>query len=210
MELNEKHLHFVAKVSGTSGRGFRDMNIGKNHRLRVAGILIAVIGMISIDSAAGSTLSVRSTALGKIIVDGKGMTAYFYDLDRPNSGVSACSGACSVNWPAITSSSARQVLVGVKGKVSVLAGTKQLAINGRPIYTFIGDTTRGSTKGQGVGGVWFAISPSGAELKPAVQATPSSAPTLSSSPSASTTPAPASSASPTDSSSTGGYSYSNY
>lgn len=186
------------------------MKMGISHRLLVAGSLIAVLAMIPIASAAGSTLSIRSTSLGKIVVNSKGMTAYFYDLDKPNSGVSACSGACAVNWPAITSSSARQVLVGVKGKVSVLSGTKQLAINGRPIYTFIGDTMRGSTKGQGVGGVWFAISPTGAELKPAVQATPSSAPAPASSPTASSAPTPVASPSPSVSSSTGGYSYSNY
>lgn len=186
------------------------MKMGMNHRLWVAGSLVAVIGMISIASAAGSTLSIRSTALGKIVVNSKGMTAYFYDLDKPNSGVSACSGACAVNWPAITSSSARPVLIGVKGKVSVLAGTKQLAINGRPIYTFIGDTVRGSIKGQGVGGVWFAISPTGVELKPAASAAPSISSTPSPSPSSSSAPTPIASPSPTVSASTGGYSYSNY
>lgn len=186
------------------------MKIGVNHRLWVAGSLIAVLGVIPISSAAGSTLSVRTTPLGKIVVNSKGMTAYFYDLDKPNSGVSACNGACAVNWPAITSSSARPILIGIKGKVSVLADTKQLAINGRPIYTFIGDTTRGSTKGQGVGGVWFAISPTGTELKPAVPAAPSISPTPSSTPSSSSASAPTSSPSPTNNSSTGGYSYSNY
>jgi predicted lipoprotein with Yx(FWY)xxD motif len=186
------------------------MNTDMSRRLWVAGSLIAVFGTIPIASAAGSTLSVRSTALGKVVVDGKGMTAYFYDLDKPNSGVSACSGVCAVNWPAITSSSARSVLIGIKGKVSVLSGTKQLAINGRPIYTFIGDKTRGSTKGQGIGGVWFAISPSGSELKPAATVAPSISPTPSSSPLPSSAPVPASSPSPTDSSSTGTYSYSNY
>lgn len=179
-----------------------------SQRLWLACSLTAVIGMIPIASAAGSTLSVRSTALGQIVVDSKGMTAYFYDVDKPNSGVSACSGACAVNWPAITSSSAHSVLIGIKGNVSVLSGTKQLAINGRPIYTFIGDKTRGSTKGQGIGGVWFAISPTGVEVKSAASVAPSISPTPSSSPS--TTPAPASSPSPTGSSSTGGYSYSNY
>lgn len=204
------HPHLVAKVSGASGRGFCEMKMGMNRRIWVVGSLIAVIGMIPVASAAGSTLSIRSTALGKIVVNSKGMTAYFYDLDKPNSGFSACSGACAVNWPAITSSTARPVLVGVKGKVSVLAGTKQLAINGRPIYTFIGDTTRGSTKGHGIGGVWFAISPTGAELKPAATVVPSISPTPSSSPSSSSAPVPTASPSPTDSSSTGGYSYSNY
>ncbi len=75
------------------------MQNGMSRRVWVAISLIAVVGIIPIDSAAGSTLSIRSTALGKIVVNSKGMTAYFYDLDKPDSGVSACSGQCAVNWP---------------------------------------------------------------------------------------------------------------
>ena len=179
-------------------------------RLWVAGSLIAVLGTIPITSAVGVTLSVRNTALGKIVVDGKGMTAYFYDLDIPNSGVSACKGACAVKWPAIISSSERPLLIGVTGKVSVLAGTKQLAIDGRPIYTFFGDKKRGSIKGQGVGGVWYVISATGAEIKPAASPAPVIPPTSSSSPSPSSALTPTASASPTVSSSPSGNSYSNY
>jgi predicted lipoprotein with Yx(FWY)xxD motif len=182
------------------------MKIRMNHRIWVVGSVIAVITSVPVASAAGTILSVGTTPLGKVVVVGKGMTAYFYDLDKPKSGVSACAGACLVNWPAITSSSARPTLIGIKGKVSVLAGTKQLAINGRPIYTFIGDTKRGSTRGQGIGGVWFAISPTGAELKPIAAATPSNSPA----PASSSAPAPAVSPTPTASPSTGTYSYSNY
>lgn len=185
-------------------RGSRAVKIRTNNRVWIAGMLIAGLASLPIASAAGATLSVRNTSLGKIVVNSNGLTAYFYDLDKPNSGVSACSASCSANWPAITSTSAHPTLIGVKGKVTVLAITKQIAINGRPIYTFIGDVSRGSTKGQGLGGVWFAISPAGEELKPAVTATPSVSPKPTSAPTPSPTP------SPTESATTGTYSYSNY
>jgi predicted lipoprotein with Yx(FWY)xxD motif len=133
-------------------------------RLGMAIGLISLLGLTPIASASGTTLSIRTTTLGKIVVNGKGMTAYYYDLDKINSGVSACTGSCLVNWPPIISASPTSV--GITGKVTVLAGTKQIAINGRPIYTFIGDSTAGATRGQGLEGIWYVISPAGVELNP--------------------------------------------
>lgn len=204
------------------------MKVGINRKLWLVIGLIAFVGSTSIASAAGTTLSVLTTPLGKIIVNGKGMTAYFYDLDKANSGVSACTGGCSANWPAIISTSTTPTLARITGKVTVLAHTKQIAINGRPIYTFIGDTAKGATRGQGVGGVWFVISPNGVELNPANLAKlrkPSASPkpkttprylkpTVSASPLATSeapnSPTPTVSTAPTDSSTTGPYSNSNY
>ena len=148
-----------------------------NYRLWLTIGLIAIVVSVPIASAAGTSLSIATNPLGKIVVNSKGLTAYFYDLDKANSGVSVCTGGCATNWPAIISTSKTPRLAGIKGKVTVLPGTKQIAINGRPIYTFIGDSTRGSTNGQGVGGVWYVISPSGVELKPVASAKPSFSPT---------------------------------
>jgi hypothetical protein len=47
------------------------------------------------------------------------------------------------------------------GKVQRSDGTWQLTINGWPTYKYTGDTKVGDTKGQGVGGVWFALTPEG-------------------------------------------------
>lgn len=183
------------------------MKQGTSLNLLVAACIIAQVGSASTATAAGTTLSITSTPLGKIVVNGKGMTAYFYDLDKAHSGVSACTGSCSTNWPAIISKSTKITVTGIKGKVTLLAHTRQIAINGRPIYTFIGDTSKGATNGQGLGGVWFVISPNGRELKSVRLATPVTPPVASTptnSPSPSTTPVPTSSAT------AGTYSYSNY
>jgi predicted lipoprotein with Yx(FWY)xxD motif len=40
-------------------------------------------------------------------------------------------------------------------------GASQLTINGWPVYRFSGDKTPGATTGQGVGTVWFAVTPDG-------------------------------------------------
>ena len=145
-------------------------------------------GSAPLASAAGNDLGVSSTSLGNIVVDGKGMTAYYFDNDQVNSGVSACTGGCSAHWPAITSTSATPVVSEITGKITVIAGTNQIVINGRPIYTFAGDQKAGDTNGQGVGGIWYVISPSGVELTPAEIAKAKSAPAANPSPIAASGP----------------------
>lgn len=169
---------------------------------------LVLVASATTASAAVTTLSVVSTSLGRIVVNGKGMTAYFYDLDKPHSGISRCTGGCSTNWPAITSSTTRIDVAGLKGKVTILGHTRQLAINGRPVYTFIGDTSKGSTNGQGVGGVWFAVSANGTEFKPSELPMPTITPKSASTPTAS--PTPAVTPPPTDSASPVANSNSNY
>ncbi|MHB1234815.1 MAG: COG4315 family predicted lipoprotein [Microbacteriaceae bacterium] len=124
----------------------------------------------SASAAAGNDAAVATTALGKIVVDGKGMTAYFFDKDKAGSGTSACTGQCAALWPAITAASGTPSVTGITGTVGTItgvAGGKQITINGRPIYTYAKDTAPGETKGQGVNGVWYVISPAGDELKTA-------------------------------------------
>ncbi len=121
-------------------------------------------------TAAGTDAAVATSALGTIVVDGKGKTAYFFDKDTANSGSSACSGQCAATWPAITSTSSTPAVTGITGTVATItgvAGGKQITINGRPIYTFANDTAPGDTKGQGVGGIWHVVSPSGDVIKTA-------------------------------------------
>jgi len=134
--------------------------------------------------ATGTDAGIAKTSLGTIVVDGKGMTAYFFDRDTANSGASSCTGGCAAAWPAITSASATPSVSGITGTVGIIAATKQITINGRPIYTYAFDTAPGMTKGQGVGEVWYVLSASGEEMKSAkpvesAKPTPSLAPTKS-------------------------------
>ena len=48
-----------------------------------------------------TAVQVRSTPLGKILVDAKGRTLYLFEADKPN--MSNCSGACLSLWPALLS-----------------------------------------------------------------------------------------------------------
>ena len=113
-------------------------------------------------------LATAKSSLGTIVVDGKGLTAYYFDLDKAGSGVSACTGKCLAAWPPITTTSAHPSVAGLTGKVGTISGPKgsrQLTINGRPICTFAFDKAPGDVHGQGSDKVWFVVSPAGDEIK---------------------------------------------
>ena len=111
-------------------------------------------------------IATASTSLGTVVVDGKGMTAYFYDQDVKGSGKSTCTGGCAAAWPAIESDAAKPTVSGVTGTVGTITGVDgklQVTVDGRPIYTYAGDSKAGDVTGQGVGGVWYAVNPDGSE-----------------------------------------------
>ena len=118
-------------------------------------------------TTAATDLLVATTKLGRVIVDAKGMTVYYFTPDVANSGKSVCSGQCLTAWPAVVPAAAKASATGVSGDVGVITrsdGTKQVTVDGRPVYTFIGDKAPGDVKGQDVKKVWFVISPSGAQI----------------------------------------------
>lgn len=131
-------------------------------------ILTATFASVSGAYAADVVAKVASSTLGKIVVNGKGMSAYYFDMDKAHSGVSVCSGICSANWPAILTSTVKPHVAGIKGVIGSIplkGGKHQVTINGRPIYTFAFDKAAGQVKGQGAQGVWYVISPTGKEIK---------------------------------------------
>ena len=131
-------------------------------------LIIAVLASVTGAYAATVLAKVGSTSLGKIVVNGKGMTAYFFDLDKAHSGKSACSGSCARMWPPITSTTVKPSVTeisAVVGTIAIKGGKYQVTISGRPIYTYAPDKAPGAVKGQAVQGVWYVISPKGREIK---------------------------------------------
>jgi predicted lipoprotein with Yx(FWY)xxD motif len=105
-----------------------------------------------------------STPLGKVLTDAAGRTLYGFAADTK--GHSNCSGSCSVYWPPVSAGSVHAAN-GVTAKLGTITrndGTKQLTVNGWPVYTYVGDKAPGDTKGQGLnlsGGLWWVIGPNG-------------------------------------------------
>jgi predicted lipoprotein with Yx(FWY)xxD motif len=115
----------------------------------------------------GADLSVADTSLGKVVVDGKGMTLYMFDKDTQGGDTSACTGACLQNWPPLIASGEKPKADGVTGELGTIKtadGKMQVTLNGWPLYYFAGDSAAGDVNGQGVKDVWWVLSPAGERM----------------------------------------------
>jgi predicted lipoprotein with Yx(FWY)xxD motif len=120
-------------------------------------------------AAASSAIDVRSTPLGKILVDAKGRTLYLFEADKPN--MSNCSGACLSLWPAFTSQGKPQAhggtLAAKIGTISTSNGQQQVTYNGHPLYYYAADQKPGDTTGQGLnqfGAAWYVLATTGNKI----------------------------------------------
>jgi predicted lipoprotein with Yx(FWY)xxD motif len=117
-------------------------------------------------SNAGTLVALRKTALGTVLVDGRGRTLYLFEKDTR--GVSMCDSACTTYWPPLTSDGTPRARKGVHQSLLRVArsrtGVRQVTYAGRPLYTFVGDERAGQTAGEGLddfGAEWYALAPNG-------------------------------------------------
>src|SRR3954454_15189014 len=120
-------------------------------------------------TSAASVGSARS-ALGKMLVDGKGNTLYLFEADK--TPASMCNGACATDWPPLTTSGKAAAGKGVAaaklGTSKRGDGTSQVTYNGHPLYLYAGDTAPGQTAGEAIdafGAEWYVVSPAGAKIE---------------------------------------------
>jgi predicted lipoprotein with Yx(FWY)xxD motif len=127
--------------------------------------------------ANGPVVSTATTSLGRILVDSRGHTLYLFQKDK--NGKSACSGQCATNWPPLIASSGKPI-ARAGAKASLLGTTKradgrmQVTYDHHPLYTFVKDTKKGQTTGEGLdafGAKWYAVSPAGAKVVKASSST---------------------------------------
>lgn len=102
----------------------------------------------------------HSTTLGDYLVDGNGMTLYYFTKDSP--GVSNATAAIIANWPVFY---AANIVVPPPlnaadfGSITRSDGSMQTTFKGYPLYYYIKDKAPGDTAGQGLNNVWFVINP---------------------------------------------------
>ncbi|UQT54608.1 SCO0930 family lipoprotein [Streptomyces durmitorensis] len=125
--------------------------------------------------AAGQLAVWDSKKLGKVVTDSEGRTLYRFDKDTAEPPKSNCDGACATTWP-VASPEGAEAPPGVDksllGEVTRTDGSKQLTIDGWPMYRYAKDAKAGDAKGQGVGGTWYAAAPDGKKAAPAAEAEP--------------------------------------
>jgi predicted lipoprotein with Yx(FWY)xxD motif len=112
-----------------------------------------------------TTVSIGSTKLGRVLVNSAGRTLYVYDKDTD--GSSKCTGTCATAWPPLVVTGKPTLGTGLSASMFSTAprsdGTKQLEVNGRPLYTYTGDTKAGDISGQGLGD-FFGVGPTGKRI----------------------------------------------
>jgi predicted lipoprotein with Yx(FWY)xxD motif len=118
-------------------------------------------------AAAGGEAYVVASATGSVgpyLTGEDGKTLYIFTPDSANT--TTCVDKCAASWPpfVVESDDTLKAGDGVSGTLTTFArpdGKMQVAYNGIPLYYFAKDTKAGDTTGQGVGGKWFAATPTG-------------------------------------------------
>ena len=133
--------------------------------LTAAGVLAAA----AFAATSTSSISLRTTAVGKVLVAANGRTLYLFTADKGKK--STCYGQCAGYWPPLF---AATPTVGAGLKASMLGTTKrrdgklQVTYAGHPLYYFVQDKKAGDVKGQGFvhfGGSWWVVSAAGMSIK---------------------------------------------
>jgi predicted lipoprotein with Yx(FWY)xxD motif len=110
-----------------------------------------------------ATITAAETSLGTVIVDADGRTLYLYTNDTGTT--SAVPDNILAAWPPLIASGPPVAGEGTDaaklGTAMQPNGETWVTYNGHLLYTFTGDTAAGQTNGQGLGDVWYAVSPAG-------------------------------------------------
>lgn len=134
------------------------------------------------DTSTGTTVAVRAAGGGNVLVDAQQRTLYV--SDQENGAVLCKSSACTDIWEPLTVASGAKPT----GPADLMAhlttlvrpdGTRQVALDGKPLYAFNLDNGAGDTHGDGLQDsfdgthfVWHEATPTGA-----ASSSPSSSPT---------------------------------
>lgn len=127
--------------------------------------ILAVAGLFSSLAAARTTKQVvkeaHNSSLGKtVLTANNGLTLYSLSVEKHGNFI--CKGSCLKDWFPLV------VAVGVKPTGPVALGTvkrpdgrRQVTFEGRPLYTFDGDSKKGDATGEGIKdvGTWHAATP---------------------------------------------------
>jgi predicted lipoprotein with Yx(FWY)xxD motif len=126
-------------------------------------------GTPSQSSASGTTVGVKRSGLGTVLVDTKGRTLYLFEADKTTK--STCYGACAGIWPPLAAAGApkagRHVVASELGTTRRTDGTSEVTYHGHPLYYYAGDARPGDTKGQALnqfGADWYVLAPSGNKI----------------------------------------------
>lgn len=130
----------------------------------------------SVTTAAAATTAAEQASLAvadnatigqEILVDSAGMTVYLFVPDG-TATTSTVPDGVKAAWPAVVADGEPVAGPGLDAALLTVNaqpdGTQQLAYNGHLLYTFANDTAPGDANGQGLGEVWYVLSPAGEQI----------------------------------------------
>jgi predicted lipoprotein with Yx(FWY)xxD motif len=135
---------------------------------RVALLTTVLCSLLATSTMAArpDAVGVRTTAYGRILVDGGGYALYAFTRD--GHGQSRCYGACAQAWPPFivprrprAARGARSALIGTTRRRD---GRLQATYRGRPLYYYVADRRPGQVLCQNVaefGGRWLVLRANG-------------------------------------------------
>jgi predicted lipoprotein with Yx(FWY)xxD motif len=141
--------------------------------LALAGIagFLAAGGAASGATRSSGTVSLRTTKLGRVLVNSHGRTLYLFMKDK--SAHSTCSGQCAKFWPPLIVKTKPTAGSGVKasllGWTKRSDGTMQVTYNKHPLYLFVKDKAAGQVNGENIdafGAEWYAVNAKGVKVEP--------------------------------------------
>jgi len=138
----------------------------------IAGAAVATGTVASAGSPAHAArvakVELRQTALGKILVNGRGFTLYVFTRDRRNRDACVKISMCTSFWPVLKTSgrpiAGRGVKASLLSTIRLPDGIRQVTYVSRPLYRYSGDASPGQTSYVGLsqfGGHWYAINAAG-------------------------------------------------
>jgi len=130
------------------------------------------------DSSTVSTMQV--SGFGDVLVDATGRALYASDEEA--GGKVRCMDSCTAIWSPVVSTSKPTAGADVSGRLARIRradGSRQVTLDGRPLYTFTQDPGVGQVTGNdvtddfdGVKFTWHALTPAGAEVSAASAPSP--------------------------------------
>ena len=104
-------------------------------------------------------VSVKGTS-EQVLTASSGDTLYYRTSDTATNVT--CTGACAGVWPPLLLASGQpSASTSLPDALTVVSGGngRQVEYDGHPLYTYSGDSGPDQSNGEGVGGVWFVVTP---------------------------------------------------
>jgi len=118
---------------------------------------------------APTTVALRNSSIGPILVDGSGRTLYLFEADRADR--STCNSDCASVWPPLIAHGTPVAAAGVNQSLLTTTqrsdGSLEVVYNGHPLYYFVSDKQAGDITGEGIssfGAEWYVLSAAGSKV----------------------------------------------